>query len=215
MKLRHLFSLVSLSLLTLTSCGKQDVSRTPEAEKPAVVKEMKYIDASAYDRWAYVSLAKGEVVEVKDPAKDLSWDIAFHRNDIRINGSEGFAGKGAAAQTEETEFDKVTTMSGLSLVGNIVTKIKVGFTLGSFTSQYEPQQALRGKEDRRAYRSYILRDDFLSNPGVIDKMYDLQDKVLVVRGADGKSGYKLKFTSFKTNKGKSGGISFKYSRLSK
>lgn len=217
MRLHHLIiSLAVLPLLALStiSCGKQDPSRTPDEEKPEPVREMKYIDASSRKTWTYVSLAKGEVVEVKDPAKDLSWDVAFHRNDIRINGAEGFSGKGGAVQTDLEDFDKVS-LKGLTFVGNILTRVTVGFTLGTFETTREPQYALRGKKDPRAYRTYIMRDDFLSNPGVIDKMYDLQDKVLIVRGADGKECYKLKFTGFKTRKGGSGGISFKYARLSK
>lgn len=207
---------LSAALLLLSSALLPACSSGGSRPDDGTPREMKYLDASAYDRWIYVSLRKGSVVEVTDPAGDLSWDIAFHRNDIRINGPEGFTkGKGAAAQSSAKELDEVTSLRGLNFVGNSIAKVKVGFELGSFESSYKEDYVLRDKTDRRAFRTHILRDDFLSNPGVIDKMYDLQDRVLVVRTADGAECYKVKFTGFKTNKGGSGGVSFRYLLLGK
>ncbi|MBD3165129.1 hypothetical protein GF324_00865 [bacterium] len=44
------------------------------------------LDATAYDAYAYLSLADGEVVTVNDPMNDNGWDLAFSRYNGKLNG---------------------------------------------------------------------------------------------------------------------------------
>ncbi len=96
-KNRFFLGLLSLALLVgITSCEKDDEK---DEQKPQNEAKTLEIDAKDYSKWVYVSFETGEIVgtsafaETKD---DLSWDIAFHRYDIRLNGGKSGKGEGAA-----------------------------------------------------------------------------------------------------------------------
>lgn len=90
MKFRSLF----LPVLLCCLAGCTDSIEEP---KPALEIKSVQIDARSYSDWVYFSFDKGEVVTINPTtfSTDLSWDIAFHRNDVRLNC--GASGKEPAA----------------------------------------------------------------------------------------------------------------------
>ena len=80
--------LVALATLTLgiTSCGKDTPTPNPSNE---TVKSV-VVNATAYDEYVYFSFEQGKVIKnakYTDEAikKDKSWDLAFHRYELRTN----------------------------------------------------------------------------------------------------------------------------------
>ena len=65
------------------------------------------VDASDPDRWRYVELARGTVVENPDR---LGWDLAFRRFEVRINGGPGFAGQAGARVLGSAPVDSVASV---------------------------------------------------------------------------------------------------------
>ena len=85
------------TMIGFTSCDDDD-----KASPNAIEKEVE-IDATAYDKWVYISFENGAVVGTSavDANRDgLDWDIAFHRWDVRLNCGESGSGKGGALLSE-------------------------------------------------------------------------------------------------------------------
>jgi len=66
------------------------------------------IDASSETDWVYLSLVDGVQVEPDDPQTDPSWDLAFLRFHIKLNGGVSGASGVAAAQLDGVDFDDVS-----------------------------------------------------------------------------------------------------------
>lgn len=65
------------------------------------LKNKTILNSTAFDQWVYFSFEQGKEVTVTDPQDDLSWDIAFHVGDIKLNG--GKSGKGAGGAIAITD----------------------------------------------------------------------------------------------------------------
>ena len=99
--------LVALATLALgvTSCGKE----TPDPVKNVVV------NATAYDQYVYFSFEQGKVVKTAkydDEAikKDKSWDIAFHRYELRTNSGLSGEGNGGAYEVGVQDIRQAVTI---------------------------------------------------------------------------------------------------------
>lgn|GEM_PF-265788 len=99
--------LVALATLTLgiTSCGKD----TPDPVKNVVV------NATVYDQYVYFSFEQGKVVKTAkydDEAikKDKSWDIAFHRYELRTNSGLSGEGNGGAYEVGVQDIRQTVTI---------------------------------------------------------------------------------------------------------
>ena len=44
------------------------------------------VDATDRESWVYVNLLEGEIVDIKDAATSLEWDLGFQRTDVITNG---------------------------------------------------------------------------------------------------------------------------------
>ncbi len=100
------------------SCDKDD---DPKPITTVIVNEVDNIDASAYDKWIYISFKEAKTVgtsEVDETRSGLDWDIAFHRWDIRLNCGNSGSGKGgailSAGNIAKTGWDALTTAPALS-----------------------------------------------------------------------------------------------------
>ena len=51
------------------------------------------VDATDRENWAYVNLAKGETVDIADPATSMAWDLGFKRTAVIANGGVSGPGK--------------------------------------------------------------------------------------------------------------------------
>ncbi|MFV0346062.1 MAG: HmuY family protein, partial [Bacteroidales bacterium] len=121
------FLLMALAgILVFASCSKDE----EEEQLPGGVKKYEYLDATSYTKWVYFSFKTGDTVTVSDPTSDLSWDIAFHRGDIRLNGGESGKGSGAAVNTELIDWDAVTEAPTSGYISD-----KTGTIITAFTGQ--------------------------------------------------------------------------------
>lgn len=129
---RFSFILLLLAALTVAACEKP----TPDVKEPEkkgetiptpapaptpnptptpsqLERKTNEVNVFKWVDWIYFSFRQNKVVEVKDPAKDLSWDVGFHIVDFRTNGGESGSGKGAAAKTDLKELTTDIKLDGL------------------------------------------------------------------------------------------------------
>ena len=201
--------------LFATSCDKKNNGNEPEP--PANGKgKIEYLDASAHDKWTYFSFVTGKVVEVSDPKNSMDWDVAFHRGDIRVNGSEGFSGKGGVFMTENTDINAKIDVKTINFKTNVEALLQV--ESGMIAQQEnrpvktEKQYYVFVGEKMNEYRFFAYNPD--SQMGDVKNMYPVNKKVFVFKGADGKSIYKVQPTDVIDAKGRrSGFLSFNYEKI--
>src|SRR5690606_18465020 len=148
------------------ACSDPDEDPTPALEVKTV-----QIDARSYADWVYFSFEKGEVVTVAPESfsSDLSWDIAFHRNDVRLNGGLSGQGAGAALKTEAKELSQIALAPTTGYVADGTKSIMTKFTL--------PVPVF---EDQPANTEINWLDVDTSNPPPV---YTLFDEVYIIKTA--------------------------------
>lgn len=65
------------------------------------------VDATSRDNWAYVNLAEGTVVKIKDAATSLEWHLGFKRTAAIVNGGVSGPGKAGAMALKDVPFEEV------------------------------------------------------------------------------------------------------------
>ncbi|NDV83361.1 HmuY family protein [Bacteroides sp. 51] len=192
MKLLKSLFIAAFAVLALTSCSDDDDKK----QETGTTKTYLYVDATSYTDWTYFSFDKENVVEVTKPEDDLSWDIAFHRGDIRLNGGESGKGKGAAQNMNTTKWNEVTEAPTSGYVTDKVGKITTAFTGDGITEgDASFSQTLAG---------WLTIDT--SNPPPV---YTYHDWIYVIKTAAGKY-VKIQITDYKNAKNAGAYISFKY-----
>lgn len=160
------------------------------------IKDIQFINATSYTDWVYFSFEKGEAVTVTNYKNDLSWDIAFHRGDIRINGGASGSGKAEVANTDKTDWSSVTSAPANGYIKDQTGTITTAFTGTGITTEEQPfSQTLSG---------WLTVDT--SNP---PPKYTVHGWVYVLKAADGKF-VKLQIYDNKNEKNAAGYVSFKY-----
>ena len=175
--------------LTISSC-KEEKKKTPEETKE--IKALT-IDATKYDKWVYVSFVQGKVVEISNYKNDLSWDMAIHRYDVRLNGGAAGKGQGAALETTSTELSALTSIPATGYVVDVMDSIMLSMPP---TYDYQPI-------NHEASKWMSL------NTSSMPPTYELSNKVYVFKTADGKH-VKIKFLDYLNAENKSGYIKFSY-----
>ncbi|MDO4789770.1 MAG: HmuY family protein [Porphyromonas sp.] len=199
---------VSLGVF-FTSCKDKNKPDTPND-----VKTASYISANSYTKWVYFSLESGKVVKVEDPTKSKDWDLGFHRQQIRVN-DKNFAGVGKAQMLEETNFDAKISPDPSKMIENREIMIPVGVNMSNTDNPYilEKGFCLTDNDNflKNTIGSYSINmSEMGKDPS---KMYPVNKKVFVFLTADGKTYYKLQFTSALSEEGKGGHLSFKFVKL--
>lgn len=201
---------LSLSLF-FVSCKGEDKVQPIDGS----TKKVEYLDATKYDKWVYFSFEKGTEVTPADPAKCLEWDIAFHRQDIRINGSVGYNGKGGLLLTDKTNLSEVTSAKGGEYMSNVMSKIRVKFVMQDPSeTKDEDQPVVRkypivSKDQKEPYQSYDV--DMSKMMEGAAAMYAPRKEVFIVRSAKGDRYYAFKITKTVNAEGRNGGtLSFHY-----
>lgn len=193
MKKAKLFFAVLVSAICLSSCSSDDDDNNPSNE----VKKYEYLDARSYTDWVYFSFEKGAIVNVTDFANDLSWDIAFHRGDLRLNGGKSGKGQGAAVNTNKTGWDAVTEAPATGYLTDEIGTITTAFTGDGIETADQPFS--------QTLATWLTIDT--SNPPPV---YTYHNYVYVVKTAAGKF-VKLQIYDYKDAKNAAGAyISFKY-----
>lgn len=170
---------------------------TDSIKPVGTIKQYEYLDATSYTKWVYFSFKKGEIIEITTPSNDLTWDIAFHRGDLKLNGGESGIGKGEAINTNKTDWSTVTEAPTSGYVKDKVGTITVNFT---GTGIEEAQQSFS-----QTLATWLTIDT--SNPPPV---YTYHNYIYVIKTADGKF-VKLQINDYKDAKNKKGAfISFKY-----
>jgi hypothetical protein len=151
------------------------------------------VDASAFEKWAYVSFVQGKEVVISDTnfATDLSWDIALHRMDVRLNGGASGKGQGAALKTTQTALSAVTTIATSGFSIDELDSINI-----SMTEKVEQPKNL-------------LLSSWITMSGAMPPIYRYEENVYIVKTAEGKH-VKLKFLDYKNAEDKGGFVKFSY-----
>ncbi len=180
-------------VLILTGCSKDD----PEEPAPALEVKSVKIDARSYSDWVYFSFEKGTTIEINKENfnKSLDWDIAFHRNDVRLNCGSSGQGAGGAVKTQAKSLSEVSTAPSTGYIVDAVKSIMVKFTL--------PVPIF---EDQPANNEIEWLNVDTSNPPPV---YTLYDHVYVVKTAAGKFA-KIKFANYLSDKNETMVISLDY-----
>lgn len=216
MKYNYLSVAITFFLsLFMLSCGSDD----DKAENASGdLKSFKELDATSYDKWVYFSFGEGKVLTLSDveAAASKDWDVAFHRQDIRVNGQKGFSGQGGVSMTHETSFEAVNSTTAHSpFFGNELRKVVIGVN-------HPPRAAvLKDDKDPHIYGDQYAVNDKISTYTVdMDKMmegaaamYQINKNVMIFKAADGKA-YKFQVTASVNSMGQKGGtLSFIYKAL--
>ncbi len=191
MKSTWILLLPAISILA--GCSKD----SPEEPAPALEVKTAKIDARSYSDWVYFSFEKGTVVEI-DKAnfnKSLDWDIAFHRNDVRLNCGSSGPGGGGAIKMQAKSLSEVAAAPSSGYVVDATKSIMVKFTL-----------PVPPFEDQPANTEIEWLNVDTSNP---PPAYTLYDNVYVIRTAAGKFA-KIKFANYLSDKNETMVISLDY-----
>lgn len=180
-----------------------------------MVKRMT-IDATDYTKWVYLNFATGELVQVTDPANDLSWDLGLHRYDFKTNGGVSGKGKGAAVRiakqkilTEEIPTPKDSQWE-LDREGLLLMQFEDD-GLGSHRTKYEMQQA-----------NFLLSSECDGYGGFLNKgaiwqegmppQVTVDNAIYLVRSASGEI-VRMRVLDFQNNKKLRGYITIQYAML--
>lgn len=145
------------------------------------------VDATSETEWVYLRLSDGAEVEVADPAADTSWDLAFLRFHVKLDGGvSGDAGV-EAAPIEGAAFDDV---KGPPAEGWITDQPD------GDDDDEDPDYALRG------WYAYDVMTHILTP----------QDVVWAIRTGDG-AVYKLRIEDYYDDAGTSGHLRFRWGRI--
>lgn len=193
MKKVKLGLLVLCGVLFLNSCSDDD-DKKPGT--PGDIKTVEFLDVKLYTDWVYFSFEKNTVVTVSDFANDLTWDIAFHRGDVRLNGGKSGKGKGAVVQTSSKNWDDLKEAPSIGYLTDEVGTITTSFTGTGITTEEQPfSKTLTG---------WLTVDT--SNP---PPKYTINGWIYVVKAANGNY-VKLSLYDNKNEKNAAGYVSFKY-----
>jgi hypothetical protein len=183
-----------LVIATLSVCSLMMACKKPEkVEEPAKNSTTLTVDATAYNKWIYVSFKEGKTVAITDFQNDLSWDMALHRYDVRLNGGQSGKGKGAALQTSYTDLDKLTAIPATGYITDVADSIML-----SMPPTYDVQPF-----NKEASRWMKL------NTATMPPAYELNDKVFIFKTAEGKH-VKIKFIDYINAENIKGHIKFTY-----
>ncbi len=186
-----ILAIALLSAATLfSSCKKDDDSVTPTASKQIT------IDASAYATWKYFSFESDTVVPVTDFATSTSWDIAFHRGDVRVNCGESGIGQGGSFNAGKVDFASVKEAPATGYSLNTTIKILESYTM--------PPVYVTVPGDTLVTKWLTV---VTSNSG--PPSYTFHDYIYIIRTAKGKYA-KVWLKDYFNETGKGGYITMKY-----
>ncbi|MEM6993568.1 MAG: HmuY family protein [Myxococcota bacterium] len=144
------------------------------------------VDATSETDWVYLSLADGAQVEPTDPESDATWDIAFLRFHIKMNGGVSGSAEVGAAIIEGQAFDDVTDAP---------------------SDGYLFDEA--DGDDENEDPDYVLREWYGYN--IMTHVLTPEMVVYVIQGREGD--YKLQIENYYDEAGTSGHLQFRWGAL--
>lgn len=88
--------------------GNSHISHTPNSDGTTTTT----IDATSQDAWIYLDLATQAQVSPSAPSTSQTWDLAFRRVDISLNGGISGEGNVGALAIPDAEFDTLQVAPG-------------------------------------------------------------------------------------------------------
>ena len=146
-----------------------------------------HVDATAEDAWVYLSLADGAQLQVDAPLSDPSWDLAFQRFNIKLNGGISGSGEVEAATVLDVELEDVELAPA---------------------DGYLSDQADGDDEDENP--DYALHQWYEYN--VMTHVLTPRAAVYVIRTGEGEH-YKLQLVDYYDDAGTSGHPTFRWARV--
>ena len=65
------------------------------------------VDATDRESWTYINLLEGKVVDIKDAATSLKWDLGFQRTVVITNGGVSGSGEAKVMVLDDISFDDI------------------------------------------------------------------------------------------------------------
>lgn len=190
-KSKFILSLI-LGAIFISSCSKSNDENSTQTST-----SYEYLDATSYTEWVYFSFMDKKIMTVKNPEKDLSWDIAFHRGDIRLNGGKSGIGQGKAVNTNTKDWNIEVKSPSTGFETDEIGEITIEFTGSNIVTDKQAFSQTLG--------TWITIDT--NNPPPV---YTYNNWVYIVKTADGKD-VKLQIYDYKDAKNQKGAfISFRY-----
>lgn len=191
-----LVALVSLVMVT-TSCSEDDDVVVPEETGTVKSGEVTLSRKTAYGNdWIYYSFKDAKEVDITDHETSSDWDIAFNRYNVRTNGGESGSGQGAAYDAGEVDFASLIMAPESGYIVDDTIQI-----VEAFTGQGVTWMTSTGNDEFKGCIEMIS--------GNMGPSYEANNHIYVIMTADGKYA-KLWITSYYSDGGESGFISFKY-----
>lgn len=222
--MKKTFILLSLTVLafTLGSCSKNDDPTPPGETQEA------YIDATSSTTWNYYSFAEGKIIGSADESEENNaawgirkdWDIAIRRYHVRTNSGEftKVNSQGgvymylcAKADGDIYVFDeKIPFSSVMNVPLNIefktdksITHAGMGGDITLVRSEVETMKMKKKWDDTNKQWVTEMPPVYLKAP------------LCIFRSADGNHYYKVEFTQYMNDEGKTGHVKFNVAKITK
>jgi hypothetical protein len=184
----------------LVSCNKNEPTPTGETKEA-------YINATSGTKWHYYSFAQAKVIDSAEEASNAAWqartdwDVAIRRYNIRTNSG---AFTTADAKGGVYTLDAAATFESVTKVPDAA--VFVGDT--SITSEGMGGSTTVICSDAQVIILKVNEDGSLVMPPVY-----LPAPVYIFRTADGNNYYKVQFTNYVNDDGKTGHVEFKAAKI--
>ncbi|WP_298651655.1 HmuY family protein [uncultured Proteiniphilum sp.] len=191
-QIRNKKELVVIAFLSsvVLSCDKEEDSPALIGE----VKGFKYLVVNDLDKWVYFSFEKGDIVEVENHETNLSWDLGFHRSEIRTNGGKSGRGEGGVIKMETTDWNAVTEVPE-----NVTFSLDEEVELTGYPTMQE-----------KTLQSYSTVFKWVNViPPMNPPTYDITMNIFIVRSANGNYA-KIQVYDRYNERNEGGYVSFKY-----
>lgn len=199
-----LWTCLICSFISFSACDKDHLFTYIEAQDGVFVH-----DCSKYTLWHFFSFDEGKVlgtcdardsVEYDNWRKRTDWDLAFHRQNIKVNGGISGSGKGGIMEYPQTvfDFDAVTEAPEEGYKTDVADSIV-----------YDMNNMMEGKIEYVYTGVNPVTKDWAKLTDMMGSIWTYVQKVFIVRTATGKYA-KIHLMNFKSDKGVSGTVTMKY-----
>ncbi len=201
-KNRFFLLMLVVALFGFQSCTDKDEDKPESKLKQGELT----VDATAFDKWVYVSLETGKEVgkgDVKSKRTGTDWDIAFHRYDVRLNCGKSGEGKGGAYLAPDKKgkagWDAITKAPATGCATDKVMPIVTAYKMPAPTIESLPASPIITGGD---HGTWVKKEG-------MPPTYTVSNQIFVIKTAKGKYG-KLWIKQYVDATKKGGHITFKY-----
>ncbi len=196
-----------LLMLAIALFGFQSCEENTDKPESKLKQGEITVDASAFEKWVYVSLETGKEVSKEDVAgkrAGTDWDIAFHRYNVRLNCGKSGEGKAGAYLVPDKKgkagWDAITEAPDAGYAVDAITQVVSKYQMPAPTfidAAASPVITGGGKEGT-----------WVSSSGM-PPVYVISNQIFIIKTAKGKYG-KLWIKQYTNAQKKAGHITFKY-----